>query len=759
MTNDTPSRTTFARDLGLFDATMIGVGAMIGAGIFVLTGIAAGESGPASILAFALNGAVTLLTAFAYAELASAIPRAGGGYSFVRMAFPGALGFTAGWMLWFAYTVACSLYALGFAGYFWEFFHKYIPGLTGGLFGVLGQTVPILIVTLLVGLIFIRLNIRGAEVTGQAENALTLAKLAVLGIFVFYGLRRVFAAPAEAADNFAPFFPLGGGGVLVAMGLTFIAFEGYDLIATVAEEIKEPEKNIPRATFIALAITVTMYLLILFVSLGAVRSGDTPTWRFLGEYKETAIVRAAEDFMPAFGVGVIVFGGLLSTMSALNATVLASSRVAFSMARDNLLPRELSKIHPERRTPRMAIIVTGVILLAMALTLPIEAVGSAASLIFLLTFALVNLAVIALRRKAPEIPRAYRVPLYPLTPILGISLNVFLALYQFKFQPLAWYVTAGWVVFGLLIYFAYFEKLAATAEPQVLIPSQRPLEEKPDYCVLVPLHNPDHVRTLLDFASPIAQARGRRLVAVTVTVVPRQLPVHEGMRFTHHREPLLREAREWAAEHGIEIETDIAIAHHAHHGILEAAARHRADVLLMGWKGYTDTRERIFGEVADQIIRHAPCDLMLLKIAEEKEFRRCLFPTAGGPHAQLAAEFLNVLGKAFEMEVMASYVVPPGASEARRSEAERWIEKTLVHFDETLPLEKRLIEAESVAGGLALASRDCDLVVIGAAKEPLFRKMLLGEIPEKVARHSPASVLVVKRYEGTVKSLVKRLLG
>ncbi|MEC7386599.1 MAG: amino acid permease, partial [Gemmatimonadota bacterium] len=104
---------------------MIGVGAMIGAGIFVLTGIAAGESGPASILAFALNGLVTLLTAFAYAELAAAIPEAGGGYAFVRRAFPGAVGFTAGWMLWFAYTVACSLYALGFAGYFWEFFLKY----------------------------------------------------------------------------------------------------------------------------------------------------------------------------------------------------------------------------------------------------------------------------------------------------------------------------------------------------------------------------------------------------------------------------------------------------------------------------------------------------------------------------------------------------------------------------------------------------------------------------------------------------------
>jgi len=750
---------TFARDLGLFEATMIGVGAMIGAGIFVLTGIAAGVSGPASILAFALNGAVTLLTAFAYAELASAVPRAGGGYSFVRMAFPGALGFTAGWMLWFAYTVACSLYALGFAGYFWEFFHKYFPGLTGPVFGLLGPHVPVLAVTLLVGLAFIRLNVRGAEVTGKAENWLTITKLMVLGIFVMYGMKKVFGAPEAAADNFTPFFPMGSGGVIVAMGLTFIAFEGYDLIATVAEEIKEPEKNIPKATFIALGVTVVMYLLILFVSLGALTPEHGTSWEFLGQYGETAIVRAAEDFMPAFGVALIVFGGLLSTTSALNATVMASSRVAFSMARDNWLPREMSTIHPVRRTPHVAIIVTGVLLLVMALTLPLEAVGSAASLIFLLTFALVNLSVIALRRKAPEIPRRYRVPFYPFTPILGIVLNVFLALYQFTFQPLAWYVTAGWIVLGLLVYFGHFEKLAAGAEPQVLIPSERPLEQALGLSVVVPLHNPDNVGTLLDFAWPIAKLRGRRLVAVTVVQVPRQLPIYQGMRFVQHREGLLRRAREWAADRGVELETDVALAHNVQQGILAVAERQQADVLLMGWKGFTNTRERIFGEVTDQVIRHAPCDLMVLKIAEQRQFRRVLFPTAGGPHARLAAEFLSALAEAWGMTVTATYVVPPDAPAQQRREAEQWIDKTLTLVDSALPVERRLVEANSAAGGITKVSRDVDLVIIGAAKEPLFHQMLLGEIPEKVARYSPASVLVVKRYEGIARSLIKDLMG
>ena len=714
---------TFARDLGLFDATMIGIGAMIGAGIFVLTGIAAGESGPASLLAFSLNGLVTLLTAFAYAELAAAIPESGGGYAFVRRAFPGVVGFTAGWMLWFAYTVACSLYALGFAGYFWEFFVKYMPGVAESVYGLAGES--------------------GA----------------VLAVFIAYGLRAVGSSPTESLEHFNPFFPQGMGGVIVAMGLTFIAFEGYDLIATVAEEIKEPEKNIPKATFISLAVTVVIYLLILFVSLAAVRPPDgRPSWRFLGDYGETAIVRAAEGFMPAFGVAIIVFGGLLSTMSALNATILASSRVAFSMGRDRWLPTAVATIHPERRTPHVAIFVTGGILLVMALTLPIEAVGSAASLIFLLTFAMVNLALIVLRRKAPELDRRYHVPFYPVVPILGIVLNIFLAIYQFTFQPLAWYVTLGWIAVGLVLYYGYFEKQAAAVRPQIL---ERPLPARlpAGNAVVVPLHNPDHVDLLLDFARPVAAARREKVLAYSVVEVPRQLPIHEGLRFAHHREGLLDTARKHAARHHYPIATDLVVAHQAHDGILAGAKRYNADLLVMGWKGYTDTRDRMFGEVADQVIRHAPCDLALLKVASKTPPKRCLFPTAGGAHAQLAAEMLNALAPSLGLTVTACYVVSPDALPEERQLADRWIQKTVERLDPALDVETKLIEARSIAGGIAMESRDYDLVVLGAAREPYLQQVIFGEIPEKVARFSPASVLVVKRFEGHVRSLLKRALG
>jgi amino acid transporter/nucleotide-binding universal stress UspA family protein len=750
---------TFARDLGLFDATMIGVGAMIGAGIFVLTGIAAGEAGPASILAFALNGFVTMLTAFAYAELASAIPRAGGGYSFVRMAYPGAMGFVAGWMLWFAYTVACSLYALGFAGYFWEFFHKYVPGFTQFIFDIISQKSAILIATVFIGTGFIWLNARGAEVTGKAENILTISKIIVLGIFVFFGINALFDSTTPVGESFTPFFPMGLGGVLVAMGLTFIAFEGYDLIATVAEEIKEPEKNIPRATFIALGITIVIYLLILFVSLAAIETEGMPSWQFLGKFKETAIVKAAESFMPAIGVAIIVFGGILSTSSALNATVMAASRVAFSMGRDLWLPRRMSKIHPKRRTPHVAIIITGTILLIMALTLPIEAVGSAASLIFLLTFALVNLSVIVLRRKYPEIPRKYKVPFYPIVPILGFLLNVFLALYQFNFQPVAWYVTAGWIAVGLLLYYSIFEKRAAAVEPQVLLPGKPILETEEELSAIVALHNPDNVEILLDMTIPVARERGYRIVAISVVDVPRQMPIHEGMRFAHHKEPLLNKARKIGSERKIDIETDMIIAHHSSDGILAAAERHKAGLLVMGWKGYTNARDRIFGEIADQVIRFAPCDLMLLKIGEKRDIKNCLLPTAGGPNAQLASKILNAITKDKKLSITAGYVIPEDETEEQKDKGNQSMDDTLVELNHAVKQQKKFIKSKSIAGGIAKASRNFDLVVIGAAKEPFFRKMLFGEIPEKVARYSPTSVLLVKKYEGIVKSILKKVLG
>jgi len=749
----------FSRDLGLFDASMIGIGAMIGAGIFVLTGIAAGEAGPAALLAFALNGLVTLLTALAYAELASAYPKSGGGYAFITKAFPGPAGFASGWMLWFCYIIACALYALGFGGYFWEFIQRFFPSIANQVFNFAGHQAPALMTTALVSILFILVNMRGTAVTGSVENIITMAKIIILGIFIAYGLKRIFQIPDEAAASFTPFLPNGAGGVVIAMGLTFIAFEGYDLIATVAEEIKAPEKNIPRATLISLIVTVFIYLMVLLVCIGAIQPESGKSWQFLGQYKETAIAKAAENFMPFFGVLLIIFGGLLSTISALNATILASSRVAFSMSRDKMLPSSLSKIHTGRRTPHIAIGVTGAIVLLMALLFPIQVIGSAASVMFLLTFSLVNLSLIALRRKFPELKGGFHVPFYPATPIAAIVLNMVLAIYQFNFDPRACYIAIAWILVGLFIYYMYFEKVTAADMPQVLEVQQAKSPNSYSYRILLPLYNPDHVISLMKLAIPIAKAHQGEIIVLGVIDVPINLPPYEGMRFVGHKSPLLKKAIAYGNEQGVETRSAIRIAHQVWDGILHAAEAEKATLVLMGWKGYTTTRDRILGEVTDKVVRQVPCDLIIVKLMGDLTMRRILITGLGGPHASLAAEYVGIYHEAEGYEVACCYVLGPNSAETDRETARQWIQKTIRLTRLEGKADMRILEGKRVATTLIRAGKDYDLIVLGASREGVFSSVLFGEIPEKVARYSQTPVMIVRRYEGPVKSLVKRVMG
>ncbi len=434
--------------LGLLDATMVGIGAMIGAGIFVLTGLAADISGPAALLVFALNGGVTTFTALSYAELASAIPKNGGGYAYIRETFSDPVAFVMGWTRWFTYTAAGALYALGFSSNFVEFAHLYWQGLPAG-------STWHVIYALLAVVSFIALNAISTEASGGAETLITLLKIAILAVFIVFGISAVssatfFGTQPGATPTLSDFFSQGAIKVLPAMGLTFIAFQGYDLIATVTEEVENPRKNIPRAIFISLGVTVLIYLLVVGVSLGTLGAGR------LGEAGEKAVVEAAISFMPdvalfgaSIGAALIAFGAVFSTISALNAVVIGSSRVAFAMGRERQLPRRIGRIHHQYGTPFAALMASGVLMLIATVVAPISLVGNLASLFSLLGFIVVNLAVIKLRRTQPNLSRPFEIPYYPIPPVLGILLNVLLGLF---ISPLTWGVAIGWLVFGGLIY-------------------------------------------------------------------------------------------------------------------------------------------------------------------------------------------------------------------------------------------------------------------------------------------------------------------
>ncbi len=431
---------------------MVGIGAMIGAGIFVLTGLAVDISGPAAIVAFALNGGVTTFTALSYAELASAIPRNGGGYAYVREVFSAPVAFVMGWTRWFTYMIAGSLYALGFASNFLEFGHIYGYTLPGPpVLYALGAVVAL-----------VALNALSTEASGRGETAITLIKIAILAIFVAFGLT------ATKVSEFDPLFTKGPLAVLPAMGLTFIAFQGYDLIATVTEEVENPKKNIPRAILLSVLVTVVVYLLVVFVAIGTLGADD------LAGAGETAIAQAAEGFMPSFpiigtGASLIAFGAVFSTISALNAVVIGSSRVAFAMGRERQLPAQLGRFHHRYGTPLVAILASAVMMLVAVLVVPIRIVGNLASLFSLLGFIIVNYALIRLRRRQPDLQRPFEVPWYPVTPVLGIVCNVILGLF---IDPFTWLLALGWLLFGGAVYLVLSRRddIGPTGTPEIQEP-------------------------------------------------------------------------------------------------------------------------------------------------------------------------------------------------------------------------------------------------------------------------------------------------
>ena len=265
---------------------MIGVGAMIGAGIFVLTGLAAGISGPALLLVFALNGFVTGLTAMSYAELGSCFPEAGGGYLWVKEALPQPNGFLSGWISWFAHAVACSLYAVAFGAFAVDLFHisgVNIEKIVPGFLNIDPHVQAAKFIAVIITLLFVYINYRGAKETGQAESLVTMIKIVVIALFIGFGIYAMFSGSLTEPwqGQFRGFFQKGIRGIIMAMGLTFIAFEGYEIIAQCGEEVKNPKRNIPRSIFLSLLIAVPIYILVAFVAIGAVTPPDPgqPSWQ------------------------------------------------------------------------------------------------------------------------------------------------------------------------------------------------------------------------------------------------------------------------------------------------------------------------------------------------------------------------------------------------------------------------------------------------------------------------------------------------
>lgn len=755
-------QTELSRDLSLFDITMIGVGAMIGAGIFVLTGIAAGAAGPALILSFALNGIVTIFTAMVYAELGSAIPEAGGGYLWVKEGLPGPNAFLSGWMSWFAHAVAGSLYALGFGSYLALVLSQFDFSIAG----LEGEFLHKALAVFIIG-VFLYINFRGSSETGLAGNIVTVLKVIVLAIFVGSGLWAIFKNP-EYFSKFENFAPAGFSGILTAMGLTFIAFEGYEIIVQAGEEVKNPRQNIPKAVFLSLAIVVPIYMLVAFVAIGAVNpETNIPTYQWLSQHAELGVAEAARQFMP-FGTILLLIGGLLSTMSALNATTFSSTRVSFAMGRDKNLPNAFAAVHPRTRTPHIALALSGALIIFMAVAIPIEDVAAAADIMFLLLFLQVNVAVITIRKKyGNRLNYGYLMPFFPIVPIIGIVTKLFLALFMFNYSPVAWYFAIGWIGVGFVGYYFYARpREAAKSHAPVILEEKRVVELPTDeqrYRIVVPIANPASAPTLLKPAVEAARRHNGVITLLHVLIVPEQLPLSAGRAYMARGKTLLNKVLEQIEGEDIAAEGIIRISHRPHQAIIQTAYEKKANLLIIGWHGRRGADTNI-GRNIDQIIALVNCNVLVVQQSAANTLQKILVPIAYPSQLQFALEAATLFANNHQAQVEVLHIFSPQTPPDEQQALMQKLRQQVERFEQKHPKSAGLTQirqeiAPDPVNAIVEASREQNCLILGATRENWLKRQFFGSKPLQIAQGVGCPVVLVRPQVDTIGFSLYRLLS
>lgn len=433
------------RALGPFDLVAIGIGCIIGVGIFVLPGVeAATHAGPGIILSFAIAASACACAALCYAELAAMIPVSGSAYTYGYATLGELLAWIIGWDLVLEYMVGASLVSIGWSAYLVNLIDRLIEP-----FGmVLPHTwtaapwgpnpgIVNLPAVFIVGVLTLLL-IRGIRESSRVNLVMVVVKMVV--ILGFVGLTVWYIEPA----NWKPFMPFGFSGVMTAAAIVFLAYVGFDAVSTTAEEARNPQRDMPIGIMGSLIVATVLYM-----AVAAIMTGVVP-YQKLGVADPVALVLNTLE-MP-WASAMVSVGALAGITSVLLVLLLAQPRILFSMSRDGLLPPALSRVHPRFRTPYLTTIATGsIVALASALT-PINVVAELCSIGTLFAFMIVSAGVIVLRRTRPDLPRPFRVPLFPVVPALGVVLCGYLM----ASLPLATWIRFGvWLVLGLLVYAGY----------------------------------------------------------------------------------------------------------------------------------------------------------------------------------------------------------------------------------------------------------------------------------------------------------------
>ncbi|MEA1932492.1 MAG: amino acid permease [Euryarchaeota archaeon] len=741
-----------AKDLGLVSAMTIGIGTMIGAGIFVLPGVAAQEAGPIVVVSFVVGGVIAMVNALSISELGTAMPKAGGGYYYVNRALGPMFGSIAGLGDWMGLAFASAFYSIGFGQYL-----STLAPIPGVLF-----LNDIQIGALIAGGIFVAINYIGAKETGSIQTVIVFTLLAILGVFAIAGWLSFDYARLISEGGLAP---EGYGAILPATALVFVSFLGYAKIATVAEEMKNPGRNLPIAIIGSVGIVTVIYAILVTVMLGVV------PWPELS--LDAPVADAARVAFPGGLAGIaatiMTLGALLATASSANASILSSARINFAMGRDKIVTDWLNEIHPNYATPYRSIALTGGMILVLIAFLgrDLEILAKAASVLHLMVYALMNVALIVFRETDPEgYDPDFRVPLYPITPIVGTILS--LALIGFM-NPNEIALSALFVVVAVSWYFLYargetdhqgylgqYVLDRADEMPDAAVSAASTVQpDNSDYRVMVPLSNPRTEKDLIELGSLIAKAKGGTVVATHIVQVPDQTPLYGGSkhvdRIDAESKKLLEAAREDANTFDADVETKTVVSHRSFEEVFDAARSDEADLVVMGWNPNSPLAAGRVESPLDELTGDLPCDFLVLK-DRSFDLSDVLVPTAGGYSSDLSAEVAEVLLEEGS-DVSLLYVVD---DESEQSEGETFLSEWAA--ERGLDDAERIVDTTGdVEDAIARHAEDRSMVIIGATREGLLSRLVRGSLAFEVLNDVDSSVLLAERPQK--RSLKERLFG
>lgn len=754
-----------SRELSLYHITMMGMGMMIGAGVFLGMGISIEKAGPGGVvLTFALNGLLAIFTAMSFAELSSAIPRAGGAYNFARIAFGRGTSFLAGWMEWFASSVAGAMYALTFSIYTVRFINAL------GLFDPFYTTfnispdsqIVVKTIAVLTAAAFIYINYRGASETGKIGAVITMGQTIFVVAIGIVGIFTVIKDPSRLS-NFVPFMPAGWSKLMITMGFTYVAFEGFEVIAQAGDEAIDPRKNLPKAMLNSVLIVTIIYILVAFATVISVKAGPGITidgqivqpWQWIGQYGPEGFGFAVEKLIPYKNIGnfILTLAVIFSSTSALNATIFSATRASYALGRDKMLPSVFAKIHKTRNTPFGALFCTGAIVIFVATMLPTEDVASSASIMFIFLFFLVNLCAIKIRRNmADELEYGYMMPLFPLFPILAIICQVILAIELRHMSHIAWIVAPLWVIAGFVTYLFYSKSRAITTEDEILVLEEQKAVVSDRYRVMVAIANPANATELVQGTYKLCGAKNAQVELIHMVPVPDQVSLTDAEKYILPGREALLEAMLSLSLH-FPISTTIRYCRNIARGIVSAIRQKKTQMLVLGWHGKPSKGIFNIGATVDPIIEQTPCDVVVMKnCGGNKTFDTILVPVAGGPNSAYALEIALIMADSDETTVTAFTIETGG----RTFDIDQFLDIQAERLK--IPRNRftaKSIKAKSTVMAILKESAKHDLMVLGTTNKPMIVQMARQSLPEKIACRCKKPLIMVKKGQG-VRSWIKR---